>query len=125
MAISPGHVGISAIQPPTLSPHALRAERLNRSTRVLRRLPLRTAFSRKGGTVKCIIIIASWLLAASGAAADDIAGLNAALPAGSDIRAKPTLSAWTHQGGRIAYLFGGMVTLDTPASRPHTELAVG
>ena len=71
------------------------------------------------------LLIALWLSLASVASADDMTGLNAAIPAGSELRSSPTLSAWTHQGGGIAYLFGGMVTLDAPAARPYTELAVG
>jgi hypothetical protein len=47
------------------------------------------------------------------------------MPAGSEVRSSPTISAWTHQGGGIAYLYGGMVTLDSQQARPHTELAVG
>jgi len=68
-----------------------------------------------------------WLLAAllvAGAAHADIVGLGAATPTGSEVRSAPMLSQWTHQGGGIAYLFAGTVTLDTPAARPHTELAV-
>jgi hypothetical protein len=59
------------------------------------------------------------------ARAEDIVGLAAATPDGTNVRAAPTLASWTHQGGGIAYLFAGTVTLDTPQSRPHTELAVG
>jgi len=55
----------------------------------------------------------------------DIAGLNSATPEGTQEKAAPTLTSWTHQGGGIAYLFAGTVSLDTPLSRPHTELAVG
>lgn len=67
------------------------------------------------------------LLAAFGStmAHADIVGLGAALPEGTEVRPGPTLSQWKHNGGGIAYLFAGTVTLDTPGSPPHTELAVG
>ena len=55
----------------------------------------------------------------------DVVGLNSAIPRGTEEKNAPTLSQWTHQGGGIAYLFAGTVTLDTPRSQPHTELAVG
>lgn len=55
----------------------------------------------------------------------EIVGLNSAEPEGTDERRAPTLAKWTHQGGGIAYLFAGTVTLDTPRAAPHTELAVG
>jgi hypothetical protein len=55
----------------------------------------------------------------------DITGLGAAMPGGTQVRAAPTVAEWTHQGGGIAYLFAGTVTLDTPGARPYTELAVG
>jgi hypothetical protein len=67
------------------------------------------------------------LLAAFGSsmAHADIAGLDAATPETTVVRNAPTLVDWTHQGGGIAYLFAGTVTLDTPKSAPYTELAVG
>lgn len=56
----------------------------------------------------------------------DIPGMNAALPPGTaENVAGPTFAQWTHHGAGIAYLFAGTVTLDTPHSRPHSELAVG
>ena len=55
----------------------------------------------------------------------DIVGLNAAMPVDTEIAHGPTLVEWKHQGGGIAYLFAGTVTLDVPASTPYTELAVG
>lgn len=70
-----------------------------------------------------LLCTATLLIAATARA--DITGLGAAEPAGSEVRAAPTIAEWTHQGGGIAYLFAGTVTLDTPRSRPHTELAVG
>jgi len=54
-----------------------------------------------------------------------VVGLGSATPKGTEEKVAPTLSSWTHQGGGIAYLFAGTVALDTPRSRPHTELAVG
>jgi hypothetical protein len=72
--------------------------------------------------------ISRWLwvvLLVTGNACGDIVGLGAAMPANTDTRSTPLLSQWTHQGGGIAYLFAGTVTLDTPASPPQTELAVG
>jgi len=71
------------------------------------------------------IALALALFASTSVLADDIDGLHAAMPKGSELRSSPTISAWTHRGGDIAYLFGGLVTLDTPQSAPHTELAVG
>ena len=65
------------------------------------------------------------LLALSSFAHADPVGLNAATPIGTDVAAGPHLVQWTHGGGGIAYLFAGTVTLDTPRSAPHTELAVG
>jgi len=64
-------------------------------------------------------------LLASASAHADVAGLAAAMPTGSQVRSAPVISDWTHQGGGIAYLFAGTVSLDTPRSAPHTELAVG
>lgn len=65
------------------------------------------------------------LLALCSIAQADIVGLNSALPKGTEQKQGPTLSSWTHSGGGIAYLFAGTVSLDTPSSLPHTELAVG
>jgi hypothetical protein len=64
-------------------------------------------------------------LLATTTARADIVGLGAATPTGTEVRSTPTLAQWTHPGGGIAYLFAGTVTLDTPNSPPHTELAVG
>lgn len=47
------------------------------------------------------------------------------MPEGSEQRATPIVSTCTHRGGGIAYLYAGMVALDTPSSTPHAELAVG
>src|SRR5689334_8239335 len=55
----------------------------------------------------------------------DIAGLDAAMPMGTEVHYGPTLAEWTGNGRGIAYLFAGTVTLDTPNSPPFTELAVG
>lgn len=65
------------------------------------------------------------LLLASSCAAADLTTLGAAMPEGSEQRTTPIVSTWTHRGGGIAYLYAGMVALDTPQSTPHTELAVG
>jgi hypothetical protein len=65
------------------------------------------------------------LLALSSIAHAEIVGLNSATPKGTEERSAPTLSQWSHRGGGIAYLFAGTVTLETPYSLPHTELAVG
>lgn len=65
------------------------------------------------------------LLACCSTAHADIVGLNSATPAGTEEKVGPTLTSWTHQGGGIAYLFAGTVALDTPSSKPHTEMAVG
>jgi hypothetical protein len=54
-----------------------------------------------------------------------VLGLGAATPTGTQVSAAPRLTDWTHNGGGIAYLFAGTVTLDTPNATPHTELAVG
>jgi hypothetical protein len=54
-----------------------------------------------------------------------VPGLYAATPAGTDMTDAPRFASWTHQGGGIAYLFAGTVTLDTPNSPNHTELVVG
>lgn len=71
------------------------------------------------------MLVALSLVLPSPASATDLVGLNAAAPDGSAFRAAPTLTSWTHRGNGIAYLHAGTVTLDAPASRPHTELAVG
>jgi hypothetical protein len=65
------------------------------------------------------------LFALSPLAHADIPGMNAAVPPGSVDIAAPTFADWTHSGGGIAYLFAGKVSLDTPHSRPHSELVVG
>ena len=71
-----------------------------------------------------VAVVAATLVMASSAHAD-ITGLGAAMPRATQVRAAPTIAEWTHQGGGIAYLFAGTVTLDTPNSAPYTELAVG
>jgi hypothetical protein len=65
------------------------------------------------------------LFAACTAAHGQLVGLDAAMPKGTQVSSAPHLAEWTHQGGGIAYLFAGTVTLDTPHSPPFTELAVG
>jgi hypothetical protein len=69
--------------------------------------------------------IAAALLSITTAAQAAIPGRYAATPAGTDVTDAPRFASWTHQGGGIAYLFAGTVTLDTPHARNHTELAVG
>ena len=65
------------------------------------------------------------LFALSPLAHADIPGMNAAVPPGTAAIGAPTFAEWTHNGGGIAYLFAGKVALDTPHSRPHSELVVG
>jgi hypothetical protein len=69
--------------------------------------------------------LACLLLAASACAHAQLVGLDAAMPQGTDVARAPHLAEWTHQGGGIAYLFAGTVTLDTPRSPAFSELAVG
>jgi hypothetical protein len=69
--------------------------------------------------------LAYLLLAACAFAHAQITGLHAAMPQGTEIANAPRLAEWTHQGGGIAYLFAGTVTLDAPGARPFSQLAVG
>lgn len=88
---------------------------------------------------RTIETVAGWCLgAAFGAAVTSIAfyslpargqdaaeRLGAATPSSSIITQGPVLSAWTHRGEGIAYLFGGNVTLDVPDADPFTRFATG
>jgi len=70
------------------------------------------------------LVVAGTVVTAAAALAD-VTGLGASMPVGADVRSGPTIADWKHPGGGIAYLFAGTLTLDTPNSSPHTELAVG
>ena len=82
--------------------------------------------SRRLANAKCVVgaIAVASMISCSSARAD-VVGLNSAMPTGTEVKAAPTLTSWTHEGGGIAYLFAGTIALDTPRSAPHTELAVG
>jgi hypothetical protein len=75
--------------------------------------------------MNAIRALAFAVIAASSAGHAQVVSLQAATPPNATVGSRPEIVQWTHTGGGIAYLFAGTVTLDTPRSPPHTELAVG
>ena len=89
-----------------------------------RTLPRPATAGGHGSIVALALAVAcTALLAPHGHA--QVVGLGAATPTGTEITQAPRIAQWTHQGGGIAYLFAGTVSIDAPRSAPFTELAVG